>query len=110
MRLRVTRIPHTPRRLAAQLHCSIAAKSCLHPTSTSSSGNKTGFVWIEAVSDMQFAQDRLHDGGSAPGEYFVFDQKTQQLSPRCRSRSQAAITVAFATDAETNFSTGNRIQ
>jgi len=38
------------------------------------------FIWIEAASDMQFAQDRLQElASSAPGEYFVFDQKTQQI-------------------------------
>jgi hypothetical protein len=38
------------------------------------------FVWIEARSDMQTAEQRISQLASAePGEYFVFDQRTQQI-------------------------------
>jgi hypothetical protein len=41
------------------------------------------FVWIEAVSDMQVAEERIsHLASGAPGEYFVFDQKSQQIVAR----------------------------
>ncbi|HXN51156.1 MAG TPA: hypothetical protein VN943_04405 [Candidatus Acidoferrum sp.] len=38
------------------------------------------FVWIEAVSDMRVAEERISQlACAAPGEYFVFDQKSQQV-------------------------------
>jgi hypothetical protein len=38
------------------------------------------FVWIEAVSDLRVAEDRISQLACAePGEYFVFDQRTQQI-------------------------------
>jgi hypothetical protein len=41
------------------------------------------FVWIEAASDMQVAEERIsHLASAAPGEYFVFDQKSQQIVAR----------------------------
>jgi len=68
--------------LAAQLHCSTAGKETMPaPHLDILKRQQDGsFIWIEAASDMQFAQDRLHElASSAPGEYFVFDQKTQQI-------------------------------
>jgi len=39
-----------------------------------------GFVWIEAVSNVQMAEERLSQlVETNPGEYFVFDQRTQQI-------------------------------
>lgn len=38
------------------------------------------FVWIEAVSDVQTAEERLSQLVEMnPGEYFVFDQRTQEI-------------------------------
>jgi hypothetical protein len=38
------------------------------------------FVWIEATSDMRVAEERISELAVAePGEYFVFDQKRQQM-------------------------------
>jgi len=38
------------------------------------------FVWIEAASEMQLAEERISQLASRePGEYFVFDQRTQQV-------------------------------
>jgi hypothetical protein len=38
------------------------------------------FVWIEAVSDLRVAEERIsHLASMAPGEYFVFDQRSQQI-------------------------------
>jgi hypothetical protein len=38
------------------------------------------FVWIEAASEMDAAEKRITQLASAePGEYFVFDQRTQQI-------------------------------
>ena len=38
------------------------------------------FIWIETVADIQSARDRLrHLAGLQPGEYFVFDQRLQQI-------------------------------
>jgi hypothetical protein len=41
------------------------------------------FVWIEAASDVNVAEQRLSQLVSiSPGEYFVFDQRTQQIVAR----------------------------
>jgi hypothetical protein len=41
------------------------------------------FVWIEAASDVEVAEERLSQLASiSPGEYFVFDQRTQQIVAR----------------------------
>jgi hypothetical protein len=38
------------------------------------------FVWIEAVSDLRVAEERIsHLAGADPGEYFVFDQRSQEI-------------------------------
>ena len=38
------------------------------------------FVWIEARSDMHIAEQRIAQlATTEPGEYFVFDQRTQQI-------------------------------
>jgi hypothetical protein len=38
------------------------------------------FVWIEAVSDLRVAEERIaYLAGAAPGEYFVFDQRSQEI-------------------------------
>jgi len=38
------------------------------------------FVWLEAARDFSAAQARLRDLSTAiPGDYFVFDQTTQQI-------------------------------
>lgn len=38
------------------------------------------FLWIEAAQNLELAQARLRElCARAPGEYFVFDQKTQQI-------------------------------
>jgi hypothetical protein len=39
-----------------------------------------GFVWIEAASDIRMAEQRISQlACDAPGEYFVFDQRSQQI-------------------------------
>jgi len=38
------------------------------------------FVWIEAASDIRMAEERISQlACEAPGEYFVFDQTSQQI-------------------------------
>ena len=38
------------------------------------------FIWLEAASELSRAKDRLQQLNAAtPGEYFVFDQKSQQI-------------------------------
>ena len=38
------------------------------------------FVWLEAAQDLQRAKSRLEElAQRSPGEYFVFDQKAQQI-------------------------------
>jgi hypothetical protein len=38
------------------------------------------FIWIEAASEMDIAEQRISQLASRePGEYFVFDQRTQQI-------------------------------
>jgi hypothetical protein len=37
-------------------------------------------LWIDAVADLETAQHRLRQLATAfPGEYFVFDQRTQKI-------------------------------
>ena len=39
-----------------------------------------GFVWIEAARDVHAAEERISKlADKEPGEYFVFDQRTQQI-------------------------------
>jgi hypothetical protein len=38
-------------------------------------------VWLDCVTDFKAAQFRLKQlASSTPGEYFVFDQRTQQIA------------------------------
>jgi hypothetical protein len=38
------------------------------------------FIWVEAAPDLHAAKARLEAlSARRPGEYFVFDQKTQQI-------------------------------
>jgi len=38
------------------------------------------FIWIETVADIDSARHRLNVlAGANPGEYFVFDQRQQQI-------------------------------
>jgi hypothetical protein len=42
--------------------------------------NDGGFVWIESASDVQVAGERISKlADKEPGEYFVFDQRTQRI-------------------------------
>ena len=42
--------------------------------------NDGGFVWIEAARDVHAAEERISKlADKEPGEYFVFDQRTQQI-------------------------------
>jgi hypothetical protein len=44
------------------------------------------FIWLEAASELSHAKDRLQQLNSVtPGEYFVFDQKSQQIVARISS-------------------------
>jgi hypothetical protein len=37
-------------------------------------------VWLDCVTDLEAARSRLNELASvAPGEYFVFDQRTHQI-------------------------------
>lgn len=46
------------------------------------------FIWIEAADDIQAARARLNElSASSPGEYFVFDQKTQQIVARVSNQT-----------------------
>jgi hypothetical protein len=37
-------------------------------------------IWVEAASELLHAKDRLQQlNATTPGEYFVFDQKSQQI-------------------------------
>jgi hypothetical protein len=39
-----------------------------------------GFVWVETASDIRTAEERISQlARVAPGEYFVFDQRSQQI-------------------------------
>jgi hypothetical protein len=43
-------------------------------------------IWVETASELSHAKDRLQQLNAAtPGEYFVFDQKSQQIVARIAS-------------------------
>jgi hypothetical protein len=45
------------------------------------------FIWLEATQDLAAAQSRLQElSVQAPGEYFVFDQTTQQIVAKLSTR------------------------
>jgi hypothetical protein len=47
------------------------------------------YVWIEAASDMVVAEERISQLASTdPGEYFVFDQRTQQVVAKTMNHSR----------------------
>ena len=44
------------------------------------------FIWLEAAAELAHARDRLQQLYAAtPGEYFVFDQKSQQIVAKISS-------------------------
>ena len=48
------------------------------------------FIWLEDAHDLQAAQARLQElCAKAPGDYFVFDQKSQQIVARLSTRTVA---------------------
>lgn len=50
-----------------------------------------GPAWIEAVADLEQAKIRAQQlAASAPGEYIVFSQQTQQVVISVKAKSQAA--------------------
>jgi hypothetical protein len=47
------------------------------------------FVWLEAAQDLQAAKARLQQlSAPSPGEYFVFDQRTQQIVAKVSTRPE----------------------
>jgi pyridoxine/pyridoxamine 5'-phosphate oxidase len=52
--------------------------------------NDGGFVWIEAASDVRVAEERISQlADKEPGEYFVFDQRTQQIVAKAAKQPTA---------------------
>jgi hypothetical protein len=48
------------------------------------------FIWLEAARDLPGAQARLQDlSATTPGEYFVFDQRIQQIVAKISTRPTA---------------------
>lgn len=48
--------------------------------------NDGSFIWVEVVSELSHAKDRLQQlYSTTPGEYFVFDQKSQQIVAKISS-------------------------
>jgi hypothetical protein len=46
------------------------------------------FIWMEAVQDLNTAKARLAELiAAAPGEYFVFDQRSQEIVAKLTSRT-----------------------
>lgn len=46
------------------------------------------FIWMEAAQDLENAKARLEQlVGTVPGEYFVFDQRTQEIVAKLASRT-----------------------
>jgi hypothetical protein len=49
------------------------------------------FVWMEAANDLSMAKARLKQlVDNTPGEYFVFDQRSQQIVAKIASTRSAA--------------------
>ena len=49
------------------------------------------FLWIEAVGDLRAAKARIVElQGRKPGEYVVFDQRTQRIVAEVKSRATSA--------------------
>jgi hypothetical protein len=47
------------------------------------------FIWVEAAHDQKLAEARLEElAAAAPGEYFVFDQRSQQIVAKLTSTSR----------------------
>ena len=45
--------------------------------------NDGSLIWVEAASELSHAKDRLQQLNAAmPGDYFIFDQKSQQIVAR----------------------------
>jgi hypothetical protein len=51
--------------------------------------NENGsFTWLESAVDLAAAQARMRELSiESPGEYFVFDQKTQQIVAKLSTRN-----------------------
>ncbi len=48
--------------------------------------NDGSFIWLEATSELTHARDRLQQlYAASPGEYFVFDQRSQQIVAKISS-------------------------
>ncbi|MBV9886141.1 MAG: hypothetical protein JO119_06290 [Acidobacteria bacterium] len=48
--------------------------------------NDGSFIWLEAASELTHARDRLQQlYAASPGEYFVFDQRSQQIVAKISS-------------------------
>jgi hypothetical protein len=48
--------------------------------------NDGSFIWLEAAAELGHAKDRLQQlYATVPGEYFVFDQKSQQIVAKISS-------------------------
>jgi hypothetical protein len=49
------------------------------------------FLWIEAVGDLRTAKSRIVELQElTPGEYVVFDQRTQRIVAEVKSRATSA--------------------
>jgi hypothetical protein len=45
--------------------------------------NDGSLIWVEAASELSHAKDRLQQlNAVTPGDYFIFDQKSQQIVAR----------------------------
>ena len=48
------------------------------------------FIWMEAAQDLKTAKARLEELiAAAPGEYFVFDQRSQEIVAKLTSGTAA---------------------
>jgi len=49
--------------------------------------NDGSFLWIEAAANLNAAEERLSElAGAEPGEYFVFDQTSQEIVAKITSK------------------------
>ena len=54
--------------------------------------NDGSLIWVEAACELSHAKDRLQQLNTAnPGDYFVFDQKSQQIVARIASSLPAGF-------------------
>jgi hypothetical protein len=54
--------------------------------------DEVNFRWLEAMQDLQSANSRIEERQAlSPGEYVVFDRRTQQIVAKSNSTSRCSV-------------------